>query len=573
MSGSSLAWPNWHETPDSRHCTKGSDPGSSDQLNRWGVELSSQGVDKAKPDGAVSSSPQAVFISYRPEGTTGVEDQLYEQLAERLGADRVFFEHPGLARNQTPDDQSAWEAWRVQAASEPAGPVFIALIGPRWIAALADLMTDPERGDWDQVFDELDGALRDPTVRVIPILVGGVAWPKSSDLPPALRPLPTCHGPSLRADHLAADIDDHLIPQLMDFAARLPEDDPAAAGDERREPQPAPVAIALPPDETHYRQVMQGLANLVVYLGFEANADDHPGPWSADSGFPPDDRDLATYLARRSEMDATSPDLATVAQYYHAVRSEELYSSLRSSLRLAESSRPGPVHRLLASLPKRLASSGVKQRFQMIVTPKYDAALERAFRDAGEPFDIAVYVAPHEEDGYMVRGAFVHLPWTGPPSPVIDEPNKYNAFPIRVEADGDSLQRTIIVRVNGAVDDDLEQFPTRNYVITEDDYIDYLGGRPAKAVVPFQILKILNRSAHLFLGYRLSDWRLRVFLRLIRKGPRVASGECWAVERAPDILEREFWKQATVELRQCDLPSYLKGLHDYIAANPHPSGP
>jgi hypothetical protein len=538
-------------------------------IERDAAVTNSQAVDQAEPGGAASSESLSVFINHRPEGTTSVEGQLYAQLAERFGAHCVFLEHPGLHGIEDDGEQSACEAWLRQLASEPAGAVFIALIGPRWMEALSDLMGSPPRGEWDNVLDELDAALRNPRITVIPILVGEVQWPSSDELPPALGPLPACHGPTLRSHHLRADIDTQLIPRLIELTGRKPERASGAAQEARGEPQAAPAArIALPPDEAHYREVVQGIGNLVVYLGFEANADDHPGPWEADSGVPPDDRDLAAYLAERSEMNAVSPDLATVAQYYQAVRTTELYSSLRRSLRLTEDSRPGPVHTYLAGLPQRLASSGFKQRFQMIVTPKYDAALERAFREAGEPFDVAVYVAPHEEDGYMVRGAFIHLPWTGPPSKAIDEPNTYDRFPIRAEADGPTLQRTIIVRINGAVEDELEHFPPRNYVITEDDYIDYLGGRSAEAVVPTQILAMLMRADHLFLGYRIADWRLRVFLRLVRKGPKVAGGGSWAIEREPDILERELWKQAVVELRQCDLTGYLKGLHDHLAANP-----
>ena len=48
----------------------------------------------------------------------------------------------------------------------------------------------------------------------------------------------------------------------------------------------------------------------------------------------------------------------------------------------------------------------------MIVTPKFDVALEQAFREEGEPFDVAVYMAP----GTEYAGRFVHLPWVWRPA-------------------------------------------------------------------------------------------------------------------------------------------------------------
>ena len=56
---------------------------------------------------------------------------------------------------------------------------------------------------------------------------------------------------------------------------------------------------------------------------------------------------------------------------------------------------PTPVHQLLASLPAmiRASSSGKPRYFPLIVTTNYDDALERAFLDAGEAYDLVVYIA------------------------------------------------------------------------------------------------------------------------------------------------------------------------------------
>ena len=128
----------------------------------------------------------------------------------------------------------------------------------------------------------------------------------------------------------------------------------------------------------------------------------------------------------------------------------------------------------------------------------------------------------------------MHLPWSQlDPVPVI-VPNSYAGFPIMAE-DG-RLTRTVIVRINGVVEDPLAGYGWKsNYVITEDHYIDYMGGRIAEEVVPGQILAKLREASCLFLGYQMADWRLRVFLHWIwgvtnsagpRTGPSSATPTC-----------------------------------------------
>ena len=188
----------------------------------------------------------------------------------------------------------------------------------------------------------------------------------------------------------------------------------------------------------------------------------------------------------------------------------------------------------------------------------YDAALEKALIAAGEDFDVALYMAP----GTDQKGRFVHLPWGKNPQ-VIDKPNEYRDFPI--EAVNCKLQRTVIVRINGAVADPSAGFPWEyNYVITEDHYIDYMGGRSAEEVVPGQILAKLTRSNYLFLGYAIADWRLRVFLQRIKKGDRLGRAKYWAVEHEPDALTRDLWRELGVDLFQSSLTDYLHGLYTFL---------
>jgi SIR2-like domain len=168
--------------------------------------------------------------------------------------------------------------------------------------------------------------------------------------------------------------------------------------------------------------------------------------------------------------------------------------------------------------------------------------------------------------GTQHAGRFVHVPWDSRDARPIVTPNEYDQFPIL----GDNLEltRTVIVRINGAVDDDAAGYHWKNnYVITEDHYIGYLGGRPAEEVVPMQILAKLRQASCLFLGYKIADWRLRVFLHWIWQGERLGGATHWAVERDPDALERQFWQRSGVALYKSRLSEYVAGFDRFLTEN------
>ena len=186
-------------------------------------------------------------------------------------------------------------------------------------------------------------------------------------------------------------------------------------------------------------------------------------------------------------------DLARVSQYVATMKgSGPLYDELHARFEAAV--EPGPLHRFLARLPALLRERGAPH--QLIVSTNYDLALERAFEEAGEELDVVAYVAagPH-------RGRFWHRAPGEPPRP-IDVPNTY-AVELSLE------RRTILLKLHGAVDP-LPEREWESFVITEDDYIDYLGHSELAAVVPVSLAAKLRRSHFLFLGYEMADWNLRL---------------------------------------------------------------
>jgi hypothetical protein len=429
---------------------------------------------------------------------------------------------------------------------------FIALIGSRWMPTMT---AHRQRGDLDYVTKEIELALQNRWT-VIPVLVDDAGLPDALQLPPAIRALPDCQAARLRQMNLDDDIEE-LSARLNEIReGRKDEIEPPPTVIEPSPvPGPPPVLAA---DDEHYQMLVDEADNLVVFLGAGANADDHEGPFREGAAMLPDDTDLAEYLAAKIRLESGQRDLAQVAQHVRMIRGEpNVFRWVKQVVGVAP--EPGPVHKYLARLPRRLEELGFQKRYPMIVTPKLDLALERAFQEEGEPFDVAVYMAP----GTEYAGRFVHLPWGQVDPRPIMTPNEYTDFPI--VTDYGELTRTVIVRISGAVDDLETGYRWKsNFLITEDHYIDYLGGRPAEEVVPTQILAKLRQASCLFLGYKIADWRLRVFLHWIWQGERLSGATCWAVERNPDVIERQFWQRSGVCLYKSRLTDYVGGFDRFL---------
>jgi hypothetical protein len=299
------------------------------------------------------------------------------------------------------------------------------------------------------------------------------------------------------------------------------------------------------PGTSHERvaQLLRGTGHVVIILG--------PGINACSDALPSADQ-LAAELARRFAYDADvrRPRLPEVAEYVDlAWGKPDLYLTLQE--KVGGDIAPAEVHEFLATLPAEL---GAPRRHQLLVTTNYDDALERALQDVNEPFDLAVYTAS--------TGRFLHVPWRGESQAVV-EPNRYYGFPI-----GDDLEltRTVVVKLHGVVGGRERQFRDDDFVITEDNYIEYLSGESVEQIVPFQILQILRSSHCLFLGYDIRDWNLRVFLKRVF-GARVRAVS-WAVSDSGDEFERLLWRECGVEVVEQPLTDYVRALRSCLQACP-----
>jgi DNA-binding SARP family transcriptional activator len=290
---------------------------------------------------------------------------------------------------------------------------------------------------------------------------------------------------------------------------------------------------APPPSEDHFEQVLSALfeGRLVAVLGTEI-------------------ADLATRLAQRFDYAENGSTLPSIAQFVAVMKgSGPLYDELHALL--DSDAAPTPIHRFFASLPPLLRERGLPH--QLLVTTSYDLALEAAFLQAGEEFDVVSYVAAGPN-----RGKFCHIAPDGT-GRMIDLPNTY-ATELSLE------QRTVILKLHGQVDRGPER-QWESFVVTEDDYIDYLAKSDVAGAVPVALAAKLRRSHFLFVGYTMADWNLRVILnRLWSDQP--LSYRSWAVQAQAKPLEREFWHRRDVDVLEIPIERYVETLAGYAGLVP-----
>jgi hypothetical protein len=502
-----------------------------------------------------------IFINYRHSEASGWARLLYDRLAARFGGENVFLDLVTL------EPGTKWlEDLRSRGSTCAA---FISLIGPKWASIMSERAGSSEE---DHVRAEIERALRkDSAVEVmIPALLDDAVMPSEKDLPSlrSLWPLLRRQLTQLRPERWDADVQ-NLINKLEQIATKLedesvPQDEPrpsplpSDSEDQRDELILPRRRFELRPDRSHYDELvrlMVGDGSVVPFLGSDANSSDRTEPWQdVDSGSLPNADELAGYLAHKLDAASEPADLAQVSQYVSVANGPgDLYRTLKRAL--APRFPPSSVHRFLAAFPATLHQLGLPERYHLILTTNYDDALERAFDEAEEPYDLAVYIASGPD-----KGRFVHVPHDGEPQ-VVEVANRYDGFPLDEYGE---VTRTVIVKIHGTVDGARGRYAWRdNYVITEDDYIDYLSDSPIESIVPQELLGKLKYSHFLFLGYTMRDWNLRVFLMRIF-GQHLPNNS-WAIQRNPGKLDSRFWKKIGVDLFSVSLDTYVTELSSYLA--------
>jgi hypothetical protein len=257
-------------------------------------------------------------------------------------------------------------------------------------------------------------------------------------------------------------------------------------------------------------------------------------------------RRLAKEVAYPADDDRDLTDLAKVASYFVEISARQrLCEALRQEFTV--DAKPSPMHRYLASVPAPL----------LVVTTNYDDLMERAFIEAGRPYDLVV----HPTDQREVEGSV--LWWAhGASEPEAIAPNK-----LYIELE----ERSVIYKMHGSICRTSEKL--ESYVVTEEDYVDFLARMTGLHAVPAQFLHHFRRCHFLYLGYGLRDWNLRVMLRMLRmSGAGMGKGGTggidegdqrlvsWAVQYRPSPIETELWGTRSVKIFDVAIDDFVQGL-------------
>lgn len=248
----------------------------------------------------------------------------------------------------------------------------------------------------------------------------------------------------------------------------------------------------------------------------------------------PTANELAKYLAKQAVFPSDeSPDLTKVAQYFGVVGGrgaleQELHSIFDCDFPLTS------LHTFLAEIPSPL----------LIVTTNYDDLIERAFKAKGRSYDVVIHTT-NPKFGDRV------LWWQHDATePQVVIPQKL---------DIDLSRTTVIYKMHGAVD----RFDRGRdqYVITEDDYVDFLARMIKNKAIPSIFAEPFQTKHFLFLGYGLRDWNWRVVLNRIEKDLRRHKKlNSWAIQKEPSSLEKKLWERREVNVYDMTIDDFVKEL-------------
>jgi hypothetical protein len=302
--------------------------------------------------------------------------------------------------------------------------------------------------------------------------------------------------------------------------------------------------MAEPPYGVIWNRLRTG--KVVPFLGAGASFLGRPPQAIWDPNRPlflPSGLELARFLAEEAEFPSTDPrdreDLAKVCSYYADVSGRR---TLRERLRevLNHDYRSGTVHELLASVSVH----------QVIVTTNYDTLAEQAFRAAHKPYDLVVYPGDRKDIGNAI------LWWPhGSSQPQVKAPN---------ELDIDLTKTTVIFKMHGTIQEVAEW---DNFVITEEDYVEFLSRMTTNAAVPSLFYPYFRERSFLFLGYSLRDWNLRVVLKNLSKCLSRRDDDelpSWAIQQNPSELERKLWDKRNVCIFDLALDEFVSRIRERV---------
>ena len=230
-----------------------------------------------------------IFINYRRDDSAAYAGRLYDRLASHFGRDHIFMDIDQIEPGE--------EFVEVIHEKLKAVQVAVVLIGKHWLE-IADA-TGQRRLDHPDDWVRLEIAtLLERKIRVIPVLVGGAAVPKSPQLPECLAPLARRNAYEISDNRFHADVD-KLI-QVLEKAMGV------------QTPPPPPVRPGSP--KLPFSAIFGAVAVVLAAFGLF-----HYSPWIA--------QDTDTQL---SQPEASEPKESVTKQSTVELPSETSASSIKA---------------------------------------------------------------------------------------------------------------------------------------------------------------------------------------------------------------------------------------------------
>jgi hypothetical protein len=221
------------------------------------------------------------------------------------------------------------------------------------------------------------------------------------------------------------------------------------------------------------------------------------------------------------------PGLALIASFFSQVQSTR--PALERKLRAAFGvlTEPGALHTRLAAI----------DNIQLDVTPNYDDLLERALAPRH----------PHVLVDRLQKGLAI-IASSGSLEPIDRIGHDLDQRLTDPKTGGPSAP--ILFKMHGSID--RKDGKNESYLITEEDYVDYLG-RDSGIYIPPYINGLMQGKNLLFLGYSLEDWNVRVILRKLLLATKAGDVRCWAIVRGRSDIEQRLWQTKSLNIYPMDL--------------------
>lgn len=323
------------------------------------------------------------------------------------------------------------------------------------------------------------------------------------------------------------------------------------------------VPKPLPNLKGHYADIATLLKRcyLVIFLGLEVNLLNRPyyDPWEPGKGLP-SSAELCSYLSSQLKISPPKDSVAKLAKQLelNGIPPAPLFRQVFQKL-----DKPTKLYEVLGQITQKITATlpdtvtDPCHCAMLFVTTTYDFALETAFQNAGiSEYDTITY-AKNEDENWM----FFHKHYKDNQRvetiPLVEPhtPNKY---------EGLRNKSPIILKLPGEVSADV--LDDSSFAVTEDDFFTF-ANKELSALLPADLLGQINSSFHLYIGYDLQNWTLRLLWNRIcenqslkwRKGSYAIVGD---EKEDPNV---PYWDENKVKQRvAAGLDDYVAGLEEFV---------